>query len=452
MNRKFFIISFASICCISASALDITATPGSLVKERIALQTTRDAKVSISGRADASDLAVLSNLSNGVSTLDLRNLEVDALPPRMLMGCHNLTTITLPASLTEIGYYAFSATDIKAIELPATLTIIDDAAFADCTQLAEVSFTGTIAPAFGKNVFSNCAALTKVNGLTSLTAIADGMFDGCSAFTTTPAEFGKVATVGDYAFRGTALKQIDLSSVKSVGKYAFAEIPSLTEVTFDADTRFATGVFFKDSALESITEMNDAPAVAHAHGGGASTLRVVSDKVGEGAYANNASIAKIELSENVKEIGVHAFRNVNALTEIDATALGATVPQVDTTSFSGLENDENRYDVALIIKSEDAGEWETHPVWSLFNIENTITTSIVNVVSDAAISVTRTGDTVSAASSQPIDFFGIYSLDGITLYESRPATAECRTDGIAADTVLIVKIISACKTKLTKLK
>ena len=451
MNRIFLTISAVALSCVAASALDITVTPGSLANHLPDLRSTLDSKVTITGSADAGDLTVLGVLSNNVTSIDLRNLTVDALPANMVLGCKNLTDVTLPASLTEIGDNAFTSTGLSKISIPSSVKSIGNSAFADCLQLTEANYAGTTAPLLGKNVFKNCTSLCKVSGINSLTIIPEGLFDGCSAMTMTPHEFGDITAIADYAFRGTAIVSMNLCGAKNIGKFAFAEISTLTEISLDADVNLGIGVFFKDTLLDALPNIVDTPALALAHGGGA-TLHIVSANIGEAAYANNTSTTVLKFGPDVRSIGAHAFRNNSALAEIDATALGSNIPEVDDSAFSGLENDENRYDIALQIYDLYTDAWKQHPVWSKFKIESVDPSEIDAVTAGTTISVARNGDRVIADCTEPIDFIGVYSLDGMTLHESRPGTTGCTVGGIASENIIVVKITAANKTKIVKLK
>ena len=60
--------------------------------------------------------------------------------------CHRitLTSITIPNSVTSIGYEAFSGcTGLTSITIPNSVTSIDYEAFRDCQNLKDIYFTGS---------------------------------------------------------------------------------------------------------------------------------------------------------------------------------------------------------------------------------------------------------------------------------------------------------------------
>jgi uncharacterized repeat protein (TIGR02543 family) len=72
------------------------------------------------------------------------------------MSCTNLTTVTIPANsnLTSIGDYAFvSCTSLTSITIPNSVTSIGDQAFDSCTGLTSITIPATVIQV-GSNVFN----------------------------------------------------------------------------------------------------------------------------------------------------------------------------------------------------------------------------------------------------------------------------------------------------------
>ena len=57
--------------------------------------------------------------------------------------CTNFAGITLPEGVTAIGTYAFSCSSLEEITLPHSLHTIEEAAFLDCDDLADIYYYGT---------------------------------------------------------------------------------------------------------------------------------------------------------------------------------------------------------------------------------------------------------------------------------------------------------------------
>lgn len=358
--------------------------------------------------------------------------------------------------MTSIGDYAFAGSGITSIQVPANVSAVGNYAFADCSALTEVTVNGTAKPSVGTYLFRNCPVLVKVQGINYLAEIPEGMFDGCSSFDASIPEFGNVTKIGAYAFRSSGITSANLELVTSVGDYAFAETNQLGEVLINLDhtPTFGTGVFFNNTAFATVPSLGDEiPTLGMAHVKGNDRLKVTASHVGEAAYANNSSVKIIEFTSALRKIDAHAFRNLTSLEEVDVTPLKSDIPEVDPEAFSGLLNDNGRYNVTLHVADDTNDDWQQHPVWSLFKISNTSSTGATTInTPDTDIRISRIADAVNLQSNHTIDFVGIYSLDGMTLHESNPGLESVAVEGIDNDGVVIVKAISDGHVKIVKLK
>ncbi len=112
-----------------------------------------------------------------------------------------LTGITIPNSVTVIGYNAFyGCTDLTSITLPNSLTRIGVQAFYGCTSLVSITIPENVTT-IGDWAFYDCTGLTSITLPNSLTEIGIGTFNYCTrlASITIPEN---VTTIGNDAFRG----------------------------------------------------------------------------------------------------------------------------------------------------------------------------------------------------------------------------------------------------------
>ena len=71
--------------------------------------------------------------------------------------CDNLTSITIPNSVTSIGDSAFwFCRDLTSITIPDSVTSIGSSAFEYCTSLTNITIPDSVT-SIGKSAFNSCA-------------------------------------------------------------------------------------------------------------------------------------------------------------------------------------------------------------------------------------------------------------------------------------------------------
>ena len=215
----------------------------------------------------------------------------DVIGSHAFQDCSGLTSLTLPAGITEIGSSAFwGCSGLTSLTLSAGITEIGYSAFAGCSGLKEVRFcindnldtyltkgrpyinvdcgikyyindkeiTSIEIPSnvttLGQCVFQGCRGLTSLNLPAGITEISSGAFHGCSGLTSLNLPAG-ITSIGGGAFQGcSGLTSLTLpASITSIGGGAFQGCSGLTSLTLPASiTSIGEGAFSGCSGLTSI--------------------------------------------------------------------------------------------------------------------------------------------------------------------------------------------------------
>ncbi len=147
--------------------------------------------------------------------------------------CASLTEINI--SLSEISNYAFAGCGLTEINIPESVTSINEGAFYCCENLTEVHFPESIT-IIGNSVFEGCINLTEVYFSESITTIGKGAFKGCINLTEVHFH-DSITTIGDSAFEGCInLTEVHFpESITTIGKGAFNECDNITSAYFYGD-------------------------------------------------------------------------------------------------------------------------------------------------------------------------------------------------------------------------
>ncbi len=202
-----------------------------------------------------------------------------------VIGREQITSITLPATVNEIGAYAFAFNKaLKTINIPEGITVIPHGAFMDAEALESIS-------------------------IPSVTKILPMAF--CFCISLKNVESGNVKEIGSLAFDSTALTSFDFSDgLEKIGHYAFADCKNLqTAMLPDSLTQLGMGSFLQCNSLETVT-LGSAEKIPY-ECFVACNIRflVIPDSVTEvGDYAFDCNdLRSLTLSNNLKKIGFNAF-------------------------------------------------------------------------------------------------------------------------------------------------
>lgn len=193
---------------------------------------------------------------------------VVAIGDRAFSGCDEITSLNIPATVTEIGAYAFyQCKGIKGeVTIGESVARIGKSAFFGCVGITEVHFNAVKCESMGGTrstiAFGNCRALSSITFGPAVTRIPDFAFvgmDGLNCEWNLPAALeyiGEFAFAYCYNIRGVLVIP---DNVKHIGASAFAQCHAITAVELpkrieQLDTRaFYQCVGIKEVNIKALT-------------------------------------------------------------------------------------------------------------------------------------------------------------------------------------------------------
>ena len=230
--------------------------------------------------------------------------------------CSNLTSVTLPNSVSSIGTCAFQdCSELTTITIPSSMRSIEYSAFSrtgltsvhisDLLDWFKIDFrtSGANPLSWAEHLYiggQEVKDLTIPDGVTSIQKYA---FEGCRGLTSVTFS-NSVKSIGESAFAHCGITSLTIpNSVTSIGAYAFVACHELTSVNLpNSLTSIADHAFEECRSLSSITIP--------------SSITTIED----GTFACCSSLISVDIPDNVTSIGYSAFQQCSSL-------ISVTIPQ-----------------------------------------------------------------------------------------------------------------------------
>ena len=380
MNRRIYkLLFFCMVSMLSvfvhAASLQVTyhigdatytstGTEGELSK-LLGDNAMKVTQLSVNGYLNDADIITLQQMAGGTTEKgSLKSLNLSEatftttgkkVPDNIFRDCKNLQQVNL-SNMTEIGKWAFKNCALTEITIPASVTIIQEEAFKDCSALKTLKFeagTSEKELVLKEEAFFGCVNMDLANGgvlPSRIISIAARTFQGCGITKLTLPTNEKLTGIT----RKLDFNGVQTDNMGALGYGAFFGCSKLTDLTIPANVTVINEVVFQDCNLQNVI-FDDATKIT---------------EIQKNAFTNNQNLTGLFAGkhfDNLKTIGEGAFLNCFKLTDADFYNLTKNITRIERETFRNCHEGLKTIDLRPTIEFIGDGAFADNP-----NVTNVI--------------------------------------------------------------------------------
>ncbi len=256
--------------------------------------------VGVGEKTDAADIEIPASY---------KGVDVVAIDDYGFSNLTSLRSVTIPDSITAIGYEAFShCTALKEVTVPDSVTFMDHRVFLGCTALTKVTLSPNITDLNAK-MFYRCTALGEIEIPEGVTDIQKEVFSRCTSLKTVVIP-KTLKSIGGNAF----------FLCEQIRKVVGSDIASWMDLSIQGSTanplNYGADLYMKDGDGEKLITTLEIPE-------GTTEFR-------DFLFPGCASLTEVILPESVTSLGRYPFYGCPNLRTIVADG----ITDLDTYSFA----------------------------------------------------------------------------------------------------------------------
>ena len=253
-------------------------------------------------------------------TLDGTTYTVTGIGNNAFRASSDLISVSIPNTVTSIGYAAFYDSGLRSITIPNSVTTLVEFCFMSCSSLQSVTL-GNSVTSIPRQCFLQCTSLTSINIPGSVEDISYYAFGYCNNLSQVNIQNGVKSLLNNAFFGCTSLQSFSIpASVTTINESVLGGCTSLEAIMVSsANTHYRSynGVLFT-AAMDSLLAFPNMSTTSYQVPASVSVICA-------NAFSYCDNLEEVTLPEGLNAIGVDAFASCEKLTTFSIPASVTTL-------------------------------------------------------------------------------------------------------------------------------